>query len=154
MLGPVLAKLTNIERLDHAGRLDLERALASPPSHLQVAAIDMLDPSIVVVDQAVTYEQVLDYWNADPVPPNAALMFCWGTKAPWEVYVQNCEGPLVLVFSGIDPRVESHPNPSVVADIGVFTAAGFQQIEVFHFKAPALWLGECKLTIFARTPRH
>ena len=51
-------------------------------------------------------------------------MFCWGTMVPWEAYVQKCEGPLVLVFSGIDSRVESHPDPTVKADVDVFTAAG------------------------------
>eukprot|EP00041_Stephanoeca_diplocostata_P022126 m.524446 g.524446 ORF g.524446 m.524446 type:complete len:173 (-) comp21988_c0_seq6:1946-2464(-) len=61
------------------GRLDLERAVASVPrAQIHVVAVDTV-PTCDVVDEGVTYVEMTCGGDTYPVPPSAALLFCWGS---------------------------------------------------------------------------
>ena len=70
----------------------------------QVEAIDVLDKAWVV-DEHVVYTQATNSCDAVCVPAGTALLFCWGTHAPWQQYLRKFRGNILLVFSGVDGRV-------------------------------------------------
>lgn len=82
---------TGVTSIGSGGRLDLERQLARHASSPRINAIDMLDPAIVV-DEDVTYTQTLNCWDAPVVGKEDAMLFCWGTNAPWQTYVERHQG--------------------------------------------------------------
>jgi len=57
------------------------------------------------------------------------------------------------VFSGIDNRVKSSPNPALAEDLAVFAEHGFVCSETAELTGKAFWLNECKLSIFTQKPR-
>ena len=57
-------------------------------------------------------------------------------------------GKLLLVFSAIDRRVASNPNPAVPAD-AAFIARHFPEAETADFFGSGLWLGEVRLTLYS-----
>ena len=45
-------------------------------------------PSGEAVTEHVKYTEVDNHWDRPEIAPGAALMFCWGTLAPWKAYVE------------------------------------------------------------------
>ena len=130
------------------GRLDLERTLAMQ-FNLRIDAYDILDPRWVV-DEGITYNQVHNSHDAVAVPPPAALLFCWGTHAPWRAYLEAYKGNTLLIFSGVDDRVKSHPNPCDSQDVEFINSLGFAMESDRIFKGPDFWLSECRFTCFVQ----
>lgn len=58
--------------------------------------------------------------------------------------------PVVVVFSGVDSRVESHPNPVYPEDAAFFEDLGFRATRATVWRGKAFWLGECLMTEYAR----
>lgn len=165
------ANATSLLSVGSGGRLDLERCVGdtmrgccrrqttggeadTADEGFNLAAVDMV-PSGEAVTEGVQYTEVDNHWDRPEIAPGAALMFCWGTLAPWKAYVEAhaaVHGTVILVFSGIDGRVKSFPNPSLAADLALFEEHGFVCSETVEFTGKAFWLNECKLSIFQASP--
>jgi hypothetical protein len=156
-----------IVSIGSGGRLDLERALVeswrmsgrggrggpSSPQSLQVTAVDMLDPHDVV-DEGVQYVAAKTSCSAaTAVGRSAALMVCWGTTAPWKMYIEAMEGPLFLLFSGVDKRAVCHPDPRRLVDVAFLRRKGFELCATEEFKGDSFSYSECRLSCFSRDVR-
>lgn len=85
-----------------------------------VVGVDVQEQSEVqqFVLEKMHYRQVTRQGEVVNVPSNHALIFCWGTRAPWQEYIKKYNGNCLVIISdeSCDPHPEKEDAKKVLAN--------------------------------------